>query len=36
MRKLMILITLSFSFLAASGVLNADGPPQCNPCPWVR
>jgi hypothetical protein len=37
MRKLMILLTLTASYFAVVGALNADGnPPSCNPCPWVR
>ena len=37
MRKLMILLTLSLSYFAVAGALNAGGaPPSCDPCPWVR
>lgn len=36
MRKIVMIITLSISFFACFGTLNADAPPACNPCPWVR
>jgi hypothetical protein len=38
MRKMMILLTLAVSYfaVAGAGVLNADNPPACNPCPAVR
>jgi len=37
MRKLMILLALSVSYLAVAGALDASGnPPSCDPCPWVR
>jgi hypothetical protein len=36
MRKLMMLLTLSIAYVAVAGVTNADVPPACNPCPWVR
>jgi hypothetical protein len=31
-----MLITLTISAFAATGVVSAEFPPQCNPCPWVR
>ena len=41
MRKLMIVLTLAVSFLAASGVANAGAPPDCgDSCPnfwwWAK
>lgn len=36
MKKLIILLALTISAFAATGVLDAQNPPQCNPCPWVR
>jgi hypothetical protein len=36
MRKLLMLLTLTLSFVAATGAANAGDPPACNPCPWVR
>jgi len=36
MRKLMLLLTLTVSYLAVVGSLGATVPPNCNPCPWVR
>jgi hypothetical protein len=37
MKKLMLLLTLSLSYLAVAGALTAQGnPPSCDPCPWVR
>jgi hypothetical protein len=36
MRKIMILVTLAVSYIAVAGALNADNPPACDPCPWVR
>jgi hypothetical protein len=36
MRKLMMLLTLTLSYFAVAGATNADTPPNCNPCPWVR
>jgi len=37
MRKLLLILTLSLSYLAVAGALDASGvPPQCSPCPWVR
>lgn len=34
MRKLMIVLTLAVSFLAATGTMSADFPPACSPnCP---
>ncbi len=36
MRKLMIVLTLAVSFLAATGVANAAAPPDCGPdCPVI-
>jgi hypothetical protein len=31
MRKIMIIVTLAFSFLAASASVSADPPPHCAP-----
>jgi len=36
MRKLLVLLTLSLAYLGVAGAINADDPPHCNPCPWVR
>jgi hypothetical protein len=36
MRKVIMLLTLTISYFAAFGSMNADTPPTCNPCPWVR
>ncbi len=37
MKKLMMILALTLSYLAvANTALNADSPPDCNPCPWVR
>ena len=37
MRKFMIILTLTLSFLAVSAAVNADPPPQCSPtCPLLR
>jgi hypothetical protein len=36
MRKLMMLLTLTLSYIAVAGAVRADGPPECNVCPWVR
>ena len=36
MRKIVMLVALSISYFAAFGALNAETPPTCNPCPWVR
>jgi hypothetical protein len=36
MRKLLMLLTLTISYLAATGAANAGSPPGCDPCPWVR
>ena len=37
MRKFMIVITLTLSFLAVSAAVSADPPPQCSPnCPLIR
>jgi len=37
MRKLMMLLTLSLSYFAVAGAVDASGnPPTCSPCPWVR
>jgi hypothetical protein len=36
MRKVLMLLTLTVSYFAAFGSMNAETPPACNPCPWVR
>jgi len=38
MRKLMMILTLTISWLAVSATMNASIPtPTCDPnCPWVR
>ena len=37
MRKLMILLTLTISFLATAATSSASNPPDCgDACPWVR
>lgn len=38
MRKLIMVLTLAATWLAATGVSSAIVPPQCAPsdCPWVR
>jgi hypothetical protein len=37
MRKIMILLTLSVSFLAATANATQVAPPDCgNGCPWVK
>lgn len=36
MKKLMILLTLTISYFAVAGGLNAENPPTCDPCPFVR
>jgi len=37
MRKFMIVLTLTLSWLAVSAAVNADPPPHCDPnCPLIR
>lgn len=36
MRKFFMLLTLSVAYFGVVGAMSADGPPTCNPCPWVR
>jgi hypothetical protein len=38
MRKLLMILTITVSYLAATGAASAAGaPPACDPdCPWVR
>jgi hypothetical protein len=37
MRRLFIVATLAFTYLAATGAARQIPPPECAPnCPWVR